>query len=190
MWFETRLTLLCFRICFTRTPARHGARRIPGLGCASLCPGACFGKVSPKRCNFASCAVGSRIFLFGGDHLQQALNDTFVLDLSCPRPEWKKMHMKSGMVQPPGRFGHTMRALDDKTLVHTKTIATANEGFALTADEIAWSQRVIEAHAAAEAEGKGVLLVDGKLVENLHAENAHRVFAIADAIAAMKQSSG
>jgi hypothetical protein len=75
------------------------------------------GKVSPKRCNFASCAVGSKIFLFGGDHLQQALNDTFVLDLAQQRPEWKKMHMKSGVVQPPGRFGHTMRALDDKTLV-------------------------------------------------------------------------
>ena len=35
-----------------------------------------------------------------------------------------------------------------------------------------------------------MLLVDGKLVENLHVENAHRVVAMADAIAAMKQSSG
>ena len=75
------------------------------------------GKVSPKRCNFASCAAGSKIFLFGGDHLQQALNDTFVLDMASSSPEWKKVQMKSGVVQPPGRFGHTMRALDDKTLV-------------------------------------------------------------------------
>ncbi len=80
--------------------------------------------------------------------------------------------------------------MDGKTLIHPKTIAAANEVFAPTIDEIAWSQRVIEAHAAAEAEGKGVLLVDGKLVENLHVENAHRVIAMADAIAAMKKSVG
>ena len=80
--------------------------------------------------------------------------------------------------------------MDGKTLIHPKTIAAANEVFAPTIDEIAWSQRVIEAHAAAEAEGKGVLLVDGKLVENLHVENAHRVVAMADAIAAMEQSAG
>ena len=76
--------------------------------------------------------------------------------------------------------------MDGKTLIHPKTIATANEVFAPTIDEIAWSHRVIEAHAAAEAEGKGVLLVDGKLVENLHVENAHRVVAMAVAIAAME----
>ena len=80
--------------------------------------------------------------------------------------------------------------MDGKTLIHPKTIAAANEVFAPTIDEIAWSQRVIEAHAAAEAEGKGVLLVDGKLVENLHVENAHRVVAMAVAIASMEQSAG
>ena len=80
--------------------------------------------------------------------------------------------------------------MDGKTLIHPKTIATANEVFAPTIDEIAWSHRVIEAHAAAEAEGKGVLLVDGKLVENLHVEKAHRVVAMAVAIAAMEQSAG
>ena len=80
--------------------------------------------------------------------------------------------------------------MDGKTLIHPKTIAAANEVFAPTIDEIAWSHRVIEAHAAAEAEGKGVLLVDGKLVENLHVENAHRVVAMAVAIAAMEQSAG
>ena len=80
--------------------------------------------------------------------------------------------------------------MDGKTLIHPKTIAAANEVFAPTIDEIAWSHRVIEAHAAADAEGKGVLLVDGKLVENLHVENAHRVVAMAVAIAAMEQSAG
>lgn len=72
------------------------------------------GKVSPSRCNFSSCAVGSKIFIFGGDHCQQALNDTYVLDMAAERPEWKKVHMQHS---PPGRFGHTIRALDDKTIV-------------------------------------------------------------------------
>ena len=38
-------------------------------------------------------------------------------------------------------------------------------------------------HAAAAAEGKGVVVVDGKLVENLHVENAERLVALARAIA-------
>ena len=79
--------------------------------------------------------------------------------------------------------------MDGKTLIHPKTIATANEVFAPTADEIAWSQRIIKEHAAAEVEGKGVLLVDGKLVENLHVESAHRVVAMANTIAALERST-
>ena len=80
--------------------------------------------------------------------------------------------------------------MDGKALIHPKTIAAANEVFPLAADEIAWSQRLIEAHTAAEVAGKGVLLVDGKLVEKLHVENAHRVVAMADAIAVLEQSAG
>ncbi|MDD9876643.1 MAG: CoA ester lyase [Magnetovibrio sp.] len=75
--------------------------------------------------------------------------------------------------------------MDGKTLIHPKTIAAANEVFAPSADEVAWSKRIIAAHAEAEAEGRGVLLVDGKLVENLHVEAARRLVGMADAIAAM-----
>ena len=70
---------------------------------------------------------------------------------------------------------------DGKTLIHPKQIAGANAAFAPTAAEVAWSQRVIAAHAAAEAEGKGIVLVDGQLVENLHVEDARLVVAIAEA---------
>ncbi|MAQ16834.1 MAG: CoA ester lyase [Sandaracinus sp.] len=73
---------------------------------------------------------------------------------------------------------------DGKTLIHPKQLAAANEVFAPSEDAVTFSRRVIEAHAAAEAEGKGVVLVDGKLVENLHVEAAHRLVALADAIAA------
>ncbi|MCW2236012.1 HpcH/HpaI aldolase/citrate lyase family protein [Azospirillum canadense] len=75
---------------------------------------------------------------------------------------------------------------DGKTLIHPKTIAACNEAFAPDPDEIAFAHRIIDAHAAASAEGKGVALVDGKLVENLHVENAKRVVAMAAAILALE----
>lgn len=74
---------------------------------------------------------------------------------------------------------------DGKTLIHPKTVAAANEVFAPSPDEIAFSRRIIAAHGEAAAEGKGVVVVDGKLIENLHVENARRLVAMADAIAAM-----
>jgi citrate lyase subunit beta / citryl-CoA lyase len=71
---------------------------------------------------------------------------------------------------------------DGKTLIHPKTVAAANAIFAPSAEEIAWSRRIIAAHQAAIEVGRGIVLVDGKLIENLHIENAHRVIALAVAI--------
>jgi citrate lyase subunit beta/citryl-CoA lyase len=75
---------------------------------------------------------------------------------------------------------------DGKTLIHPKTIAVANAAFAPTAEEVDWARRVIAAHAAAEAAGKGVVLLDGRLVENLHVEDARRTVALAGQIAEME----
>ena len=80
--------------------------------------------------------------------------------------------------------------MDGKTLIHPKTIDTANEVFAPADEEVAWSKRVIDAHAEAEKAGKGVLLIDGKLIENLHVEQAKRLVSMADAIAAMDNAEG
>ncbi len=74
---------------------------------------------------------------------------------------------------------------DGKTLIHPKTIEAANAAFAPTAEEVAWSRRVIAAHAEATAAGKGVVLVDGKLIENLHVEEARRTVVLAEQIADM-----
>jgi citrate lyase subunit beta / citryl-CoA lyase len=71
---------------------------------------------------------------------------------------------------------------DGKTLIHPKTVAAANAIFAPSAEEIAWSRRIIAAHQAAIEAGRGIVLVDGKLIENLHIENAHRLIALAVAI--------
>jgi citrate lyase subunit beta/citryl-CoA lyase len=75
---------------------------------------------------------------------------------------------------------------DGKTLIHPKTIAAANRVFAPSADEVAFSRRVIAAHAEAMAQGRGILVLDGKLIENLHVLNARRIVELADAIAALE----
>lgn len=74
---------------------------------------------------------------------------------------------------------------DGKTLIHPKQIEPANRVFAPSEQEVEFSRRIIEAHAEAAAQGKGVVVVDGKLIENLHVENARRLVAMAEQIAAM-----
>ncbi|MFT4013986.1 MAG: CoA ester lyase [Paracoccus sp. (in: a-proteobacteria)] len=72
---------------------------------------------------------------------------------------------------------------DGKTLIHPAQLAVANEVFAPSEDEIALSRRQIEAFAEAKAQGKGVAVVDGRIVENLHVETARATLAKAEAIA-------
>lgn len=68
---------------------------------------------------------------------------------------------------------------DGKTLIHPKTVAKANEVFGPTEAEVADAKAIIEAFEAARAEGKGVVVLNGRLVENLHVENAKRVLDLA-----------
>jgi citrate lyase subunit beta/citryl-CoA lyase len=75
---------------------------------------------------------------------------------------------------------------DGKTLIHPKTIALANDIFAPSPEEIEWARKVMTAHAEATAQGKGVVVVDGRLVENLHVEEAQHLVALAEAIAELK----
>ena len=72
---------------------------------------------------------------------------------------------------------------DGKTLIHPKTIATANEAYAPGAEEVDWSRRVIAVYEEAARERRGVVLLDGQLIENLHVEEARRVVGLADMIA-------
>ena len=71
---------------------------------------------------------------------------------------------------------------DGKTLIHPKQIAPANLAYAPSPEEIEYSRRVIVAHAEAAGAGKGVVLVDGTLVEGLHVENARRLLTVAEEI--------
>lgn len=74
---------------------------------------------------------------------------------------------------------------DGKTLIHPAQLAIANDAFAPTEAEIDLARRQIEAFEAATAEGKGVAVVDGKIVENLHVATARSTLERAAAIAAM-----
>ena len=74
---------------------------------------------------------------------------------------------------------------DGKTLIHPAQLAIANEVFAPSEAEVDLARRQIEAFDEAQAQGKGVAVVDGRIVENLHVETARVTLAKAAAIAAL-----
>ncbi len=74
---------------------------------------------------------------------------------------------------------------DGKTLIHPGQVDIANEVWAPTEDEILHARRVIAAFDEAVAEGRGVITVDGRMIENLHVANAQRAIAVAEAITAL-----
>ena len=74
--------------------------------------------------------------------------------------------------------------MDGKTLIHPDQIGPANEIFSPTAAEVEWSRKILAAFAEPQNQGKGVITVDGRMVELLHAETARRTVEIAEAIAA------
>jgi citrate lyase subunit beta/citryl-CoA lyase len=82
------------------------------------------------------------------------------------------------------RQGKAM-GFDGKTLVHPSQVEPANAVWAPSDDEIEFSRRVIAAFAEARSEGRGVVTVDGRMIEHLHVQNAERILAVADAIAGL-----
>jgi citrate lyase subunit beta/citryl-CoA lyase len=72
---------------------------------------------------------------------------------------------------------------DGKTLIHPDQVAVANEVFAPAEAEVAWARKIIAAFDLPDSKGKGVITVEGRMVEIMHAEMARRTVAIADAIA-------
>jgi citrate lyase subunit beta/citryl-CoA lyase len=73
---------------------------------------------------------------------------------------------------------------DGKTLIHPSQIATANAVFAPSDDDIERAQNIMTAWNAARARGDGLCVLNGKLVENLHADEASRTLALHEAIQA------
>ena len=82
------------------------------------------------------------------------------------------------------RAGREM-GFDGKTLIHPGQVGPCNEVFAPSEQQVADARAVIEAFEGAAAAGRGVVTLDGRLIEQLHVDTAHRVLATAAAIAAL-----
>ena len=73
---------------------------------------------------------------------------------------------------------------DGKSLIHPNQIDPCNAVFSPSEDELAWARAVIAGFALPENQGKGAIQVEGKMVELLHLEQAQRLVAVAEQIAA------
>jgi citrate lyase subunit beta/citryl-CoA lyase len=82
--------------------------------------------------------------------------------------------------------GHGL-GFDGKTLIHPGQIAVANEVYGLSEAQVEQARRVIVAWEEAEAIGKGVAVLDGKLVETMHVDAARRILAITDSFKQQEQ---
>jgi (3S)-malyl-CoA thioesterase len=76
---------------------------------------------------------------------------------------------------------------DGKTLIHPAQLEIANAAFAPSEAEVDLAQRQIAAFEAVMAQGGGVAVVDGRIVENLHIVTARATLEKAQAIAAMAE---
>jgi citrate lyase subunit beta/citryl-CoA lyase len=71
-------------------------------------------------------------------------------------------------------------------LIHPSQIEPCNAAFSPSADEVTQARKIIAAFDLPENKNKGVVSLDGRMVERLHAEMARRTVAIADAIEARR----
>jgi citrate lyase subunit beta/citryl-CoA lyase len=72
---------------------------------------------------------------------------------------------------------------DGKTLIHPGQLEPCNRIFSPADDDVVRSRRIIQAFEQATSQGRGVVTVDGRMIENLHVEQARRVLALAEAVA-------
>jgi citrate lyase beta subunit len=78
---------------------------------------------------------------------------------------------------------------DGKTLIHPSQVEPCNEVFAPSAAELEMAGKIVAAFRQAQAEGKGVVTVDGRMIENLHVEQAERALALAAAIKELQEAA-
>jgi len=77
---------------------------------------------------------------------------------------------------------------DGKTLIHPKQLNAANDVFGPSEMDLIRARKILTAWQSAEAEGKGVVVVDGTLVEGMHVDEAKRNLAIAEVIMALSEA--
>lgn len=86
----------------------------------------------------------------------------------------------------PGFEAETLQArqfgFDGKTLIHPKQIEPCNRIFAPADEDVERARRIVEAFDQATSQGRGVVTVDGRMIENLHVDQARRLLALAAAV--------
>jgi citrate lyase subunit beta/citryl-CoA lyase len=75
---------------------------------------------------------------------------------------------------------------DGKTLIHPSQLEPANRVWAPAPEAVEDARALIATFEAGIAEGKGVVTHNGRMIENMHVDNAHRLIALSDAIAALE----
>lgn len=78
---------------------------------------------------------------------------------------------------------------DGKTLIHPSQVEPCNEVFAPSSSELEMAGKIVTAFRQAQAEGKGVVTVEGRMIENLHVEQAERALALDAAIREMLEAA-
>lgn len=78
---------------------------------------------------------------------------------------------------------------DGKTLIHPKQIEACNAAFSPSPEEVEAARKILGAFDLPENQGKGVIQIEGRMVERLHAEMARRTVEIADQIAQREQAA-
>lgn len=81
--------------------------------------------------------------------------------------------------------GRTL-GMDGKTLIHPSQVGPCNEIFSPTDEEVTWSRKIIDAFRRPENAKKGVIVIEGRMVERLHLGMAERTVSIAEQIRAME----
>lgn len=84
--------------------------------------------------------------------------------------------------------GRTL-GMDGKTLIHPSQLGPCNEIFSPSPDEVEWSRKVIATFRMPENDRKGVITLEGRMVERLHLAMAERTVAIAEAIATRSEAA-
>ena len=76
---------------------------------------------------------------------------------------------------------------DGKTLIHPGQIDMANQAFGVAEDMAERATDIVSAWEAAEAQGSAVAVVNGEMIEELHADEARRVLALRASIRALEE---
>ena len=131
-----------------------------------------------------------------GVHMHDRLNLVAALGLSVLAARAHGLAIIDGVYNDLGNgegFGAACTqakcfGFDGKTLIHPSQIESCNTVFAPSPGEVEEAKKIIVAFEEPENKNKGVLQLDGRMVELLHAENARRTLALAEAIRQLEKT--